>query len=126
MSVKVGTVGQLARVIDISDNGHTAFFELRNGNTGSLTNTVESFSIGDVLIISGDLKNNTEISLEKALPTTWPDYLWIGIVKLKLEDITVIESGGRFRDVPTNSQLDYCVGNTVQAGEIRGYHTSSF
>ena len=117
MSIEIESVGQLAKVTAISDSGHTAFFELRNGSTGSLTNSKEHYAIGDILIISGDMENNIDVSVTKAPPTTWPNSLWIGIVKLKLSDITIIESGGRFRQVPTNSQLDYAVGNTVQAGE---------
>ncbi len=120
MSIEIESVGQLARVTAISNGGHTAFFELRNGNTGSLTNSPEYYAIGDVLIISGDIENNIDVSVAKAPPATWPNYLWVGIVKLKLSDITIIESGGRFRLVPTNSELDYALGNTVQVSDHLG------
>ena len=120
MTTKVGTIGQLAKITAISDKGHTAFFELRNGCTGSITNSSIHLSIGDVVIISGEQEKNNDVSLTRAPPTAWPDSSWIGIVKIILPDITIIESDGRFRTVQSNTELDYVVGNTVQASEKLG------
>ena len=41
-------------------------------------------------------------------------------MKIKLEDITVIDSGVRFRIVPTTLDPPYELGNTVQAGDVQG------
>ena len=57
----------------------------------------------------------------KGLPnSTWPDELWVGVVKIKLTDITIIESGGRLRTVPTTTEPCYESGNTVQANDLQG------
>ena len=41
-------------------------------------------------------------------------------MKIKLEDITIIDSGARFRIVPTTDAPTYKLGNTVQAGDVQG------
>ena len=50
----------------------------------------------------------------------WPDNLWVGVVKIKLEDITVVEANGRLRTVPTNDSVDYKSDNTVQSCDLEG------
>ena len=110
----------LARVTAISDGGRSVIFDLRNGNTGSLNhNGQEEYQIGDVLLITGDI-NGSSAAVTKVPHSAWPDALWVGIVKVKLPDITVIDSGARFRTVPTVTTANYEVGNTVQAGDVQG------
>ena len=50
----------------------------------------------------------------------WPDELWVGVVKLKLPDITIIDTAGRLRTVPTTTQPNYETSNTVQARDFAG------
>ena len=120
MSTDVGPPGILARVTAISDEGRTACFDLRNGKSGSLTSSNQTFSIGDVLLITGDIDNNEDVDVSKVPESAWPDEPWVGIVKIKLSDVTIVESGGRFRSIPTSETPEYEVGNTVQAGDRAG------
>ena len=100
MTIDLGPSGILAKVTSISDEGNSVYFDLRNGKTGSLNNVDQEYLIGDVLLITGDIDNN-RVEIEKVPSSTWPDNLWVGIVKIKLPDISVIDSGARFRAVPT-------------------------
>lgn len=45
--------------------------------------------------------------------------LWVGVVKLRHEDVTVVDTGGRFRGVPTNDR-QYEPGNTVEGTDSAG------
>ena len=119
MTIDLGPSGILAKVTAISDEGNSVYFDLRNGKTGSLNNVDHEYLIGDVLLITGDIDNN-RVEIEKVPSSIWPDNLWVGIVKIKLPDITVIDSGARFRTVPTVTTLSYESGNTVLAGDVQG------
>ena len=119
MTIDLGPSGILAKVTAISGDGNSVYFDLRNGKTGSLSNVVQEYLIGDVLLITGDIDNN-DVDIEKVPGSAWPDDLWVGIVKIKLPDITVIDSGARFRTVPTVAMPFYENGNTVLAGDVQG------
>ncbi len=82
-----------------------------------LTRTGHGFDADDVIMISGEGPGQ---SAERVDASAWPDDLWVGVVKIKLDDVTVIEASGRYRKVPTQADLEYEVGNTVEAGEVRG------
>ena len=119
MTIELEPTGLLAKVTAISDDGRCVFFDLRNGKTGSFENVGQEYSVGDVLLITGDIDNN-RAEIKKVPSSAWPDELWVGIVKIKLPDITVIDSSGRFRAVPTVTTPGYENGNTVQAGDLQG------
>ena len=123
MTVEFGGVGWLAKVTAISDGypdgDARVYVEFRNGNTGSFGRDGYEFAVGDVLLISVD-DSNKPTGIEKVPSSAWPDALWVGIVKLKLPDITIIECAGRFRKVPTKPKPDYEVDNTVLAGDTEG------
>ena len=119
MTIELGPSGILAKVTAISDDGNSVYFDLRNGKTGSIDNVDQEYLIGDVLLITGDIENN-QVEIKKVPSSAWPDDLWVGIVKIKLPDITVIDSGARFRPVPTVSTPCYEPGNTVLAGDAQG------
>ena len=120
MNIEFGASGVLAKVTAVSHDARTVFFDLRNWNTGSFSHdSQEEYLVGDILLITGDINtNNTKIT--KVPHSAWPDALWVGIVKIRLKDLTIIESSGRFRTVPTVATLSYEVGNTVQAGDVQG------
>jgi len=47
-----------------------------------------------------------------------PDKMWnpdpqIAVVRLKLDDITIVDTGGRWMNVPTVETVDHQRGNTV-------------
>ena len=119
MTIDLGPSGILAKVTAISGDGNSVYFDLRNGKTGSLNNVDQEYLIGDVLLITGDIDNNRG-EIEKVPSSCWPDDLWVGIVKIKLPDITVIDSGVRFRTVPTVTTPSYESGNTVLASDVQG------
>lgn len=118
MSTELGPFGLLAKITAISEDGR-CYFDLRDGKTGSFHSADQVCSVGDVLLMTGDIDNN-HAEITKVPSSAWPDAMWIGIVKIKLSDITVIDSGGRFRMVPTVATPDYETGNTVQANDIQG------
>ena len=120
MNVELGASGMLARVTAVGGSGRSVFFDLRSGNTGSFNHDgQEEYQIGDVLLITGDI-NGSSAAITMVALTAWPDALWVGIVKVKLPDITVVDSGARFRTVPTVTTVNYEVGNTVQTGDVQG------
>ena len=120
MTGELGGTGILARITAICPNDGTVCFDLKNGKSGFFAGTDESFSIGDVILLTGDIEKNVGTSIRRMPSDSWPEEHWIGVVKIKLADITVIDSGGRFRDVPTVTSLAYDVGNTVQAANSLG------
>ena len=120
MTKKLGPIGQLAKVKAIDSDDHRVYFDFRNGTTGSFSQLAQlefEFVVGDVLLITGDGDNK---QVDRVPRSTWPDDLWVGIVKIKLPDITVVDSGVRFRTVPTVTTPCYKIGNTVLAGDVQG------
>ena len=107
----------LARVTALSANGHRVFFDLRNGDSGWFDQNGDELSTGDVILISGEAPDQR---VELVDACAWPDDLWVGVVKIKLDDVTVIEASGRYRKVPTRADVAYEVDNTVEAGDARG------
>ena len=119
MMVDPGPTGVLAKVTAIGDAGHRVWFDMRNGQAGWFDQPAidHEYVVGDVLLITGEVGNQ---KAEKAPYNTWPDELWVGVVKIKRDDITVIESSGRYRTVRTTNDISYETGNTVQAGDVQG------
>ena len=109
--------GMLARVTGVSPDGHRVYFDLRNGNSGWLDQDGDDLSTGDVILISGESPGQRA---DRVDASAWPDDLWVGVVRIKLDDVTVIEASGRNRKVPTRADVVYEVGNTVEAGEVHG------
>ena len=110
-------IGMLARVTGVSADGHRVFFDLRNGKSGWFDQDGDDLRTGDVILISGEGPGQRA---ERVDASAWPDDLWVGVVKIKLGDVTVIDSSGRIRKVPTRADVAYEVGNTVEAGEVQG------
>ena len=120
MTVEFDSSGLLAKVTAVSEDECTVYIDFPNGKSGSFNTTQQRFAVGDVLLISGDIENNIDVTVDKTSSDSWPEDLWVGVVKIKCPDITVIESGGRLRTVPTRDIVSYAVGNTVHAGEVQG------
>ena len=119
MTITRGPVGNLAKITATAESGHRAHFDLRDGKTGFFSDTSSVYSVGDVVLITDETADDPP-RIAKVPRAAWPDALWVGVVKLKLPDITIIDSGGRFRTVPTVPAPDYETGNTVQAGDAEG------
>ena len=117
MSIQLGSTGQIAKVTAVSEDGRRVFFDLRNGLSGWFDQQDMKYDIGDVLL----LVNEDGGQRAETLPSSaWPDQLWIGVVRIKSEDITVVTSGSQNRRVPTTTDMQYEVGNTVEAGDVQG------
>ncbi len=109
--------GMLARVIGVSDDGDRVFFDFRNGKSGWFDHDRNDFGTGDVVLISGEGPSQ---HIERVDASVWPEDLWVGVVKIKLDDVTAIEASGRIRRVATRADVAYEVGNTVEAGDVQG------
>ena len=117
IDIDLGPTGQVAKVTAVSEDGLRVFIEYRNGFTGLFDQQEPDFQKDDILLIGTNENGSTVNKIPNDL---WPDTLWVGIVKIKLDDISVIEANGRFRTVPTSTQVAYEVNNTVQASDLKG------
>ena len=117
VDIELGATGKVAKVVAVSEDGLRVFIEYRNGFTASFDQLEPNFQKNDILLIGTNEEGNT---VNKIPNDIWPDTVWVGIVKIKLDDISVIESNGRFRTVPTNHNVLYNVDNTVQACDLEG------
>lgn len=117
MPVELRRTGVLAKVTAVGEDGR-AYCDFQDGKSGSFVPPEPEFVVGDVLLIAE--KSDGGSHVEKVPDTMWPDMLWVGVVKLRKDDLTVIDSGGRWRAVPSVDEPKYKVGNTVQAGDTRG------
>jgi transitional endoplasmic reticulum ATPase len=114
VELEIGTAGTLAKVQYVSPDGCKLFLEYRNGLSASASSVQPTqFDVGDVVLVQGN-------SIEPAPAELWVDETWIGVVRLKLSDITVLDAGGHWRKVPTTDDIDYVVGNTVEASNLDG------
>ncbi|MBV6390965.1 MAG: ATP-dependent zinc metalloprotease FtsH [Anaerolineales bacterium] len=105
----------IAKVVGIDKNENHIFIEFINGNTAILLDADQyDLKIGSIIFID---TNSNYIGV--APSELWPDATFCGIVRLKLEDITVIDTGGRWVTVPTAS-VSYTVGNTVEVKASKG------
>lgn len=66
-------------------------------------------NVGDVVLVH-------ENQMTSLPADVWPEESWVGVVRVKRDDVSVVDSGGRWRLLPT-TEVDYRVGNTVQANE---------
>ena len=117
MSIQIGSTGQLAKVTAVSEDGGRVHFDLRSGFSGWLDQVDLEYEIGDVLLL---VNEDGRQRAEKLPSSAWPDQLWVGVVRIKSEDITVITAGGQNRKVLTKTDVEYDVGNTVEAGDVQG------
>ena len=107
----------MAKVTSVSSDGRRIYFEFRNGVSGWFDQQDTGIESGDIILISVDEYGST---VNRVPDDIWPDNLWVGVVKIKLDDITVIDANSRIRTVPTNPDVEYEVDNTVMACELEG------
>jgi transitional endoplasmic reticulum ATPase len=105
----------IAKVAGIDEKENHIFIEFPNGNTAILLDADQyDLEIGSIIFID---TNSNYIGVAPA--EVWPDPTFCGIVRLKLEDITIIDTGGRWVTIPTTS-ITYAVGNTVEVKASKG------
>lgn len=105
----------MARVRSIDAEHSSTYFELRNGAVVVSDNALDECEVGDVVLLSD------QGAVEGFCPSdVWPIVPWIGIVRLRQDDKTIIECGSILRAVPTRGDIEYEVGNTVEADDVLG------
>ncbi len=112
--VQVSRPGNLARVHHVSDDGCQVALEMRSGQFATATwDRPFDLEQGDVVIAA-------EGALERVADDLWIEESWVGVIKIKLDDVTVVDSGAHWRLVPSADTVDYSVGNTVEAPDSVG------
>ena len=118
MSIQLGPAGHKVKVTDVSEDGCRVFFEWRNGVSGWFDQQDNEFCKGRC---PATFRREWAPTGRKNCPVVLgPISCGIGVVRIKLEDITVIAVGGQNRRVPTTTDVKYDVGNTVEAGDVQG------
>lgn len=108
---QISALGTVARVRAVDCNGCRLYLEFRNGQTATVdSHEPFEFGTGSVVLIRPE-----ENHIEAAPNELWPEESWVGVVRLKLPDITIVDSGGRWTMLPTRDDIPYHLGNTVEA-----------
>lgn len=126
MEVDVGEPSQVGRVSAISADGMRIWIRMAEGGTATVDSRGEQLEVpvGTVVLV-----RQADNHLELAPPEVWPaddeedpraDSRWIGVVRIRLDDVTVIDTGGRWHQVPTNDDVIYEIGNTVEGSDSTG------
>jgi transitional endoplasmic reticulum ATPase len=106
----------VARVRAVSRDGLRTFLELANGRFATVY-ACEPLRLqrGAIVLVQED-----ENHLEVAPDELWPRSPWVGVVRLKLKDVTVVDSSGLLKIVDTNPAVECREGNTVEGDETNG------
>jgi len=116
MTMIFGSRSDLARVRSSADNGRHLVLEFRNGQVATVDSPDDTpFRVGDVVLV--DVDNNR---LDLGAADLWPEESWIGVVRLILDDVTVVDVDGRFKQVPTRPALGCQAGFTVEGRDLPG------
>jgi transitional endoplasmic reticulum ATPase len=110
---QISTISNVARVRAVEDDGHLLYLEFPNGLITTVVNHQEpfEFAAGSVVLVRVN-----ENYIESAPDELWPEQSLVGVVRLRLPDITVVDSGGgRWVMLPTRKDIDYSEGYTVEA-----------
>jgi len=105
----------LARVRHVHADG-AVYVELRNGLFATITGgEIPELAAGDLIFIRSD--NN---SIDVAPRDLWPEELWVGVIRLKRDDVTILaDPNGRLRELPTPKDIFLREGNTVEATDSK-------
>jgi transitional endoplasmic reticulum ATPase len=87
--------------------GERAYLEYSNGNAGWASRE------GGLQVAEGNVVLVSAAGLEVVPDEMWPEEEWIAVVRIKLDDVTVVDANGRWKLVPNNRKIEYAVGNTV-------------
>src|SRR5260221_4906117 len=102
----------IAKVRSVDDGANRLYLDFRNGTTGWVGGTdLSQYTAGSVVLVQPE-KNYIEIAPDEL----WPEESWVGIVRLKTQDASVVtDSNGRLKQFQTQTHLEYREGNTVEA-----------
>jgi len=100
----------------VSNDRRRLFLEFRNGQVVTVDSTEElEFDVDNVVLVRAE-----DNQIEAAPSELWPEESWVGVVRLRHPDTTVVDQGGRLVMLPTRTDIDYQVGNTVEANNLSG------
>ncbi|MFS8098156.1 AAA family ATPase [Lentzea alba] len=106
----------LARVRHMSESRQIAYLDYANGTSGSISSKAPlDFDVGAVLQIWAD-----QDFYQQVPEAAWPSLVWVGVVRLRRDDVTIVDSGGHLKLVPTRPDVEYEEGNTVEVKELFG------
>lgn len=117
MDIAMGPEGKVAKVTAISEDGYRVYIEYRNGVPAWFDQPDTILQQGDIIFIA---TNGNSTTATKMPTDAWPDRLWVGVVKLKAKDITVVEANGRLHRILNNTSIEYEVDNTVEVCDLEG------
>jgi transitional endoplasmic reticulum ATPase len=109
--------GEVARVRALSSDCRVLYLEMRRSGQVATLSAEEPFDItvGTVVLVHPD-----DDRIEFAPNDLWPEETWVGVVRLRDDDVTVVDQGGRLRLVPTASRVDFSERNTVEVSDADG------
>ena len=98
--------GMFARVRFVKDK--RIYVQRPNGDVGHVTtNDPVDYAPGTPILIFSD-------RIEEAPEEVWSHENWVAVVRIKNDDVTVIDVAGQPRIIPTTN-IGYRIGNTVEA-----------
>ncbi|MDQ3817761.1 MAG: AAA family ATPase [Acidobacteriota bacterium] len=106
----------IARVRAVNPSGNLLYLELRNGQIATVSSSQPlGFKVGSIVLVRSE-----DDYIELAPDELWPEESWVGVVRLKHADITIVDSNGRWKMLPTRDDVTYREGNTVEARDSSG------
>jgi hypothetical protein len=116
MDSQVGPRSNVARIKHVADDGGTVYLEFPNGQTATAHgNFPFNLEVGGVLLVRPE-----DNHLEPAPKELWPEDTWVGVVRLKRTDVTIVDTNGRWLRIPTRTEIHYREGNTVEGRDSVG------
>jgi transitional endoplasmic reticulum ATPase len=112
---EISEPGFLARIVGFEDQRSTMYFRQRNGTVQAVSSTDEELlgSVDDVIFVT----NNSYRIVSSDM---WVEDTMVGVVRLKDDEVTVLDIGNRVVTVPATTAVHFEVHNTVEATESRG------
>jgi ATP-dependent 26S proteasome regulatory subunit len=106
----------VAKVTFVSDDGLFVRAQARNNSFFDITSTIPTErEVGDIIFV--DLERH---QIEPAPSGLWPQALWVGVVRLVGDDVTVVsDAAGHLRRLAPSSDLQYERANTVECDDDR-------
>lgn len=112
---EISEPGFLALIEGFDDDGSTMYFRPRHGNMQAMYCPDEELpgAVGDAIFV-------TKSSYRIVPRTMWLEDTMVGVVRLKHDEVTVLDIGNRVVAVPATTAVDFEVHYTVQATESSG------
>lgn len=114
---EMGPKSMVARVRSVTSDGRRLYLEFPDRQFA----TVDADTPFEVQVGAVVLTRPQDNHLESAPAELWPEEPWVGVVRLKRTDVTVVgDSSGRWHMFETRSDVEYREGNTVEARSSYG------